>query len=150
MPSLRSSTTRVLFLTLVGASGCGSDNSTDPGDDGTPALPAEVVGTWERVMQEIMAERYPINEWNIYVFQFSDGDNWGDDNRRSLEMLTNDILPKTNQFCYGQVESPYGSGEYLKVLEDVYGREHEKLVLSNIEDRDGIYESIKTFLGKGR
>ena len=27
---------------------------------------------------------------------------------------------------------------------------HEKLVLSNIEDRDGIYESIKTFLGKGR
>ncbi len=103
-----------------------------------------------KVCKELLEKQFNAAEWNIYCFQFSDGDNWGDDNRRSLEMLTNDILPKTNQFCYGQVESPYGSGEYLKVLEDVFGREHEKLVLSNIEDRDGIYESIKTFLGKGR
>ena len=27
-------------------------------------------------------------EWNIYCFQFSDGDNWGEDNEKSLELLS--------------------------------------------------------------
>ena len=40
------SPTAAALLTLLLAQGCGSDNSTAPGDDGTPALPAELVGTW--------------------------------------------------------------------------------------------------------
>ncbi len=31
-----------------------------------------------------------------------------------------------------------------------FGDQHQSLVLSEIEDKDAIYESIKTFLGKGR
>ena len=57
---------------------------------------------------------------------------------------------KCNLFCYGQVESPYGSGEFYRVLEEAFGSEHETLVLSEIENKEGIYDSIKKFLGKGK
>jgi hypothetical protein len=35
-------------------------------------------------------------------------------------------------------------------LQGRFGERHESLVLSEIEDKEAIYESIKTFLGKGR
>jgi sporulation protein YhbH len=99
---------------------------------------------------ELMQREFPSSEWNIYCFQFSDGDNWGEDNQRSLELLRTSILPHVNLFCYGQVESPYGSGEYLRTLQEAYGSDHETLVLSEIENREGILDSIKAFLGKGK
>ena len=101
-------------------------------------------------VKKIIQDQYPPDEWNIYCFQFSDGDNWGEDNRQALAMLREEIMPKCNLFCYGQVESPYGSGEFYRVLEEAFGTEHETLVLSEIENREAIYDSIKTFLGKGK
>ncbi len=103
-----------------------------------------------KVVQEVLKNKFDPAEWNIYCFQFSDGDNWGEDNRSALSMLREQIMPQCNLFCYGQVRSPYGSGEYLRVLEEAFGHDHETLVLSEIENKDGIYESIKTFLGKGK
>jgi sporulation protein YhbH len=103
-----------------------------------------------KVCQDLMKESYDPAEWNVYCFQFSDGDNWGEDNRSALAMLKEQLMPKCNLFCYGQVESPYGSGEYFRVLEEAFGSEHETLVLSEIENKEGIYESIKKFLGKGK
>ena len=64
----------------------------------------------------LVEEQFPTAEWNVYCFQFSDGDNWGEDNQQSLAMLREKILPHVNLFCYGQVESPYGSGEYLRTI----------------------------------
>lgn len=59
-------------------------------------------------------------------------------------------MPQVNLFCYGQVESPYGSGEYIKSLDSTFGEEQEKLVLCEIPDKNAIYDSIKLFLGKGK
>lgn len=101
------------------------------------------------MIQTIIERDFPPGEWNIYCFQFSDGDNWGEDNQTCLRMLRENIIPLCNLFCYGQVESPYGSGDYIKELRKLTG-EFESLVLSEIRDRDAIYDSIKTFLGKGR
>lgn len=103
-----------------------------------------------KVAMDMLKEKFNPDEWNIYCFQFSDGDNWGEDNKAALNMLKEEILPKCNLFCYGQVESPYGSGEYMRVLEEAFGEEHETLVLSEIENKEAIYDSIKTFLGKGK
>jgi uncharacterized protein len=103
-----------------------------------------------KVCQDMVMAKFDPAEWNIYCFQFSDGDNWGEDNRAALGMLKENLLPKCNLFCYGQVESPYGSGEFYRVLEEAFGTEHESLVLSEIESKEGIYESIKKFLGKGK
>lgn len=97
----------------------------------------------------IIAREFPFSEWNIYCFQFSDGDNWGEDSRQCTKYLVEHLLPVCNLFCYGQVRSPYGSGEFIKDLRKL-GTDHENLVLSEIDSKDGIYDSIRTFLGKGR
>jgi len=98
----------------------------------------------------LIEDEFPPSEWNLYVFQFSDGDNWGEDNEEAFRVLGERLLPVVNMFCYGQVESPYGSGEFLGYLRGRFGEHNEALVLSEIEDKEAIYESIKTFLGKGR
>ena len=103
-----------------------------------------------KVCADLLAAKYPVANWNIYCFQFSDGDNWGEDNERSIQLLRETLLPQVNLFCYGQVESPYGSGEYIKSLDAIFGSNHESLILSEIADKDAIYDSIKLFLGKGK
>jgi uncharacterized sporulation protein YeaH/YhbH (DUF444 family) len=93
---------------------------------------------------------YPLAEWNIYPFHFSDGDNWsGEDTRLCLQLLKDFFLPHANQFGYGQVESKYGSGQFAKDLEKAFA-DDPRIVVSRIESRDRIVHSIKDFLGKGR
>ena len=103
-----------------------------------------------KVCDQLIESTFSPEEWNIYCFQFSDGDNWGEDNEISLTLLRERLFPKCNLFCYGQVESPYGSGEFFRSLSSAFGDEHETLVLSEIQDEDAIYESIQQFLGKGK
>jgi hypothetical protein len=102
-----------------------------------------------KVAAALIEKSFPVADWNIYCFQFSDGDNWGDDNRQAFELLGDNLLPASNVFCYGQVESPYGSGDFIDALRKQFG-ENEMLVMSEIADKEGIYASIKTFLGKGK
>jgi uncharacterized sporulation protein YeaH/YhbH (DUF444 family) len=109
----------------------------------------KISSAYELASKTIDAQ-FPAEAWNIYLFHFSDGDNWGgDDTRRCLQLLADDLLPKANQFSYGQVRSAYGSGQFIK---DLRGRfqDDDKVVLSEIGSRDEIYDSIKAFLGKGR
>ena len=98
----------------------------------------------------VVEDKYPSSEWNIYPFHFSDGDNWSSrDTERCVDLLKNSILPQVNQFNYGQVKSAYGSGQFKRDLDQAF-RGEEKVVTSDIQDRDGILPSIKAFLGKGR
>jgi hypothetical protein len=100
--------------------------------------------------EKIMAARYPSEEWNIYAFHFSDGDNWGDDIPHCLQILQEKILPKVNLFGYGQVESPYGSGEYIRSLEHAFIDDADsRLVAAEIENKEAIYPCLKKFLGTG-
>ena len=103
-----------------------------------------------KLCQEIILKDYPPNEWNIYTFHFSDGDNWsGEDTRLCVRLLQEFFLPNVNMFGYGQVESKYGSGQFLKDLQKEFPGD-ERIVLSQIESRDKILDSIKDFLGKGK
>ena len=72
-----------------------------------------------------------------------------DDTLLCIEILKQDILPRVNMFAYGQVESPYGSGQFVKDLREHFP-EDERVVTSEIRDRDAIVGSIKDFLGKGK
>jgi uncharacterized sporulation protein YeaH/YhbH (DUF444 family) len=102
------------------------------------------------LVDKLLSEHYPSEEWNIYVFQFSDGDNWSAaDTRTCMESLRKRLLPQVNLFCYGQVESEYGSGQFYNDLKQDFAS-HEQVVLSKIPDRDAIMGSIKEFLGKGK
>jgi len=99
---------------------------------------------------KVIEHYYPADDWNIYLFHFSDGDNLSDgDDELCVELITNRLLPGVNMFCYGQVEGRYGSGKFLDMLADRF-ESIDNLALSRIEGREHIFNSIKSFLGKGR
>ena len=101
-----------------------------------------------KLTAELLEQEYPPDQWNVYVFHFSDGDNWSvDDTKECLSILKERLLTRVNLFAYGQVSSPYGSGQFIKDLRQSI--KQDNLVTSQIESRDSIYDSIKTFLGKG-
>jgi uncharacterized protein len=103
-----------------------------------------------KLCKKMIEDDYPLSEWNVYPFHFSDGDNWsGEDTRLCIKLLKDFYLPNVNMFGYGQVESKYGSGQFLKDLEKAFP-EDDRIVMSRIESRDKIIHSIKDFLGKGR
>ena len=102
------------------------------------------------LFRSLIETEYPPSEWNIYPFHFSDGDNWSvDDTVTCIDLLKNQILPKVNQFAYGQVESPYGSGQFIKDLDEHFDDE-DNLVTSEIKGKEAIMDSIRDFLGKGK
>jgi uncharacterized sporulation protein YeaH/YhbH (DUF444 family) len=99
---------------------------------------------------KMIGDKYSPLEWNVYPFHFSDGDNWsGGDTDRCVKLLREDLLPGVNMFCYGQVKSAYGSGQFKGDLDRHFG-EDDYVVTADILDRDGILDAIRTFLGKGR
>ena len=103
-----------------------------------------------KLCAKMISEEYPADIWNIYPFHFSDGDNWSvDDTHTCVELLKKDVLPNCNLFCYGQVESPYGSGQFIKDLTEHFD-EDDRVVTSEIKGKDAIMDSIKEFLGKGK
>lgn len=109
-----------------------------------------VISSSYRLAEKIIGDRYPPQDWNLYLFQFSDGDNWSQgDTENCIKLLGDQILPHLNLFAYGQVESPYGSGQYLHDLEGPFGGD-ERVVLSVIEGKEGIPDAIKAFLSTGR
>jgi uncharacterized protein len=109
-----------------------------------------LISTAYKLALDIVREEYPVNDWNIYLFHFSDGDNWSnEDTKLCMELLTNDIMPISNQFAYGQVESRYGSGQFFKDLLEHFPGD-ERIIATRIAGKDDIYESIKKFFGSGR
>ena len=109
-----------------------------------------IISSAYKLCLKILEEQYNLNDWNVYPFHFSDGDNWsGNDTEECLKLLEEKFFPICNVFCYGQVESEYGSGQFLK---DLQGRfpTHDKLTISKIPNKEAIVASIKQFLGKGK
>ena len=72
------------------------------------------------LMEQIIKERYPPSEWNIYGAQASDGDNWHHDSGRCRELLATQILPLCRYFAYVQVAEAEQNlwEEYEKLAED--------------------------------
>ncbi|HIG88286.1 MAG TPA: DUF444 family protein [Planctomycetes bacterium] len=99
---------------------------------------------------ELIQTKYRPDQWNIYPFHYSDGDNWSArDTSHCISLLRDELLPRVNQFCYGQVKSAYGSGQFKKDLEQALGSA-ENLISAAVDGRDEIAESIRAFLGRGR
>jgi uncharacterized protein len=94
----------------------------------------------------IIQADYAPDEWNLYGFHFSDGENYSEeDNSRCMSLLRESLLPAMNLFCYGQVKSAPGR-QFLHTISTL---KDEKLTSATIERDGDIYSAIKAFLGKG-
>lgn len=112
-----------------------------------------IISSAYQLCLELIEKYYSPMEWNIYPFHFSDGDNWSaDDSQKCFQLLREKLLPQVNMFCYGQVESLYGSGQFFRDLTEHFSRGGEysdRVIATRIPNKDAIYDSIKEFLNKG-
>jgi uncharacterized sporulation protein YeaH/YhbH (DUF444 family) len=109
-----------------------------------------------RLADQIIDERFSPATWNNYIFAFSDGDNWGEDNQRCIDSVKQ-VLPKCQAVGYGEVEySDYfyswrGSSSTPSNLLAIFENDgelvnNERFICSNIEKREDIYSCLKAFL----
>ncbi len=118
---------------------------------------------------DLLDAHYSPQDWNIYLFHFSDGDNSSEsDNRLCVKLLTEKLLPQSNMTGYCQVASSYGSGNFINVLHEAFpdcGTDKRpsraakpdsaesigaRLVTSRVNGRDDIHDSLRTFFAAGR
>lgn len=96
--------------------------------------------------ERLIRQDYNPDDWNIYAFHFSDGENFDEeDDEQCVKLLQEQLLPSVNLFCYGQVRSYYGK-QFIDTLSTI---EDERMSTSKINDDEDIYLAIKKFLGKG-
>lgn len=91
---------------------------------------------------EVIQERYPPHQWNIYPMHFSDGDNWSDqDNRRTVEYLET-MLPLVNVFGYAEIRE----GGYTSTLMSAFSKlHHPRFQTVTIGAKPEIYGALKKF-----
>ncbi len=109
-----------------------------------------VISSAYELVIRILEERFPVEDWNLYLFHFTDGENYSrQDSDKSADMLADRLLPAVNLFGYGQVEALGTRGDFIDVLRARFNGD-QRVALSRIPDRDAIVVSIKDFLGRGR
>jgi uncharacterized sporulation protein YeaH/YhbH (DUF444 family) len=79
-----------------------------------------VVSSALELMRDVIRERYPSQDWNIYGAQASDGDNWPEDSSNCFRLLSEDIMPYVQYYAYIEINNhePHSLWmEYEKVAE---------------------------------
>ena len=64
-----------------------------------------VVSSALKLMEQIVRERYPTSDWNIYAAQASDGENWAEDSPQCRDLLEKSILPTVQFYAYVEINS---------------------------------------------
>ncbi len=105
-----------------------------------------VVSSALELMHDIILDRYPTSDWNIYAAQASDGDNWNDDSPKCRELLINRIMPLLQYYAYVEItpdEHQRLWHEYLIV------REHcRNFAMQRIDGLEDIYPVFRELFRK--
>ena len=62
-----------------------------------------IVSTAIEVMQDIQRDRFPLDQWNIYVAQASDGYTQTGDAQRCVQLLNEEVLPILQYYAYIEI-----------------------------------------------
>ena len=99
-----------------------------------------VVSSALEEMLSIVRRRYPIDDWNIYAAQASDGHNFDHDMPRTMALLEQEILPLCQYYAYIEVGEEQSFEE--SVLWDGYSLlvdQHPHFARANVFDPSDIY-----------
>lgn len=93
-------------------------------------------------MKRIIAERYPVGDWNIYAAQASDGHNYTEDMHRCLGLLSEDVLPLCQYYAYIEVGDDGGLMPSASEVWEGYEHlvpGHENFAMRRVSDPGDIY-----------
>jgi len=98
------------------------------------------------LMHQIIQQRFPPGDWNIYGAQASDGDNWLQDSTKCRTLLIEKLLPVSRYFAYLQVaeESQTLWEEYRLVC-----KSQPHFAMQKVTDASGIYPVFRELFKKG-
>lgn len=108
-----------------------------------------IVSSALQLMKEIIAARYPTNQWNIFGCQISDGDNWMSDNIEACDIMKQYILPQSQYFAYVEVDAYRHGGESdLWPHYEAMKGQHPNLEMAMVHDVTEIYPIFRSLFEK--
>jgi uncharacterized sporulation protein YeaH/YhbH (DUF444 family) len=105
-----------------------------------------VVSSALNLLNKIMQERYASADWNVYVAQASDGDNWDNDSVTCRELLNDVIMPAVQYFAYIEITDGEPQNlweEYTQVME-----QHPHFAMQKIQTPADIYPVFRELFKK--
>lgn len=98
-----------------------------------------------RLALDVIEKRYSPQDYNIYGFHFSDGDNLSSDNESCMKYI-NALLEVCNMVGYGEIEGPY---YYTSTLRNTFKKiQNPKFTCVTIRDKSGVYPALKKFFSQ--
>jgi uncharacterized protein len=106
-------------------------------------------------MLRVIAARYPVKDWNIYVAQASDGDDIPSDVPRCLELLREKVLPISQYMAYveiGRQGPPLGLGGESDLWSGYHRLvgEHVNFAMRTVREPRDIYPVFRGLFSKER
>ena len=115
-----------------------------------------IVSTALDKMLEIVRAKYPTDRWNIYGAQASDGDNYGSDSGKCVQLLGGELLPLCQYFAYIEVgDGTGGSHNGLDRESDLWkaysevAPTHKHFQMRRVGDPAGIFAVFHELFAKG-
>ncbi|PRC91777.1 YeaH/YhbH family protein [Solimicrobium silvestre] len=105
-----------------------------------------VVSSAINLLNTILRDRYPTGEWNAYVAQASDGDNWDNDSITCRQLLMDTTLPLVQYYAY--VEITDGEPQNLWREYEQIASYHSHFAMRKIEDPSDIYPVFRDLFKK--
>ena len=110
-----------------------------------------------RVALAHLQQAHPKARWNNYVFHFSDGDNWEEDNPRCQALVTQ-LLEQTTMVGYGEIRyrdeaTFYGwvqsfNPAWSTLHQELSAIAHPRFITIAIKQKEDVYQALQTFFGK--
>ncbi|GCE47196.1 hypothetical protein EI42_00721 [Thermosporothrix hazakensis] len=95
---------------------------------------------------KIIQERYNPQDWNIYPFHFSDGDNLPWDNDRCVQLVQR-LMAQCNIFGYGEIRE--GHYRSPSTLMSAYSKINDKKFIAvTISDKKDVYPALRKFFAQ--
>jgi len=105
-----------------------------------------IVSSALELTRDIIAQRYPPTDWNIYAAQASDGDNWNDDSPVCERILAKQLLPQLRYYAYVEITRREHQGlwtHYENLLQS-----HDNFAMRHIREHQDIYPVFREFFRK--
>jgi uncharacterized sporulation protein YeaH/YhbH (DUF444 family) len=105
-----------------------------------------IVSSALKLLTEIIKERYSGAEWNAYVAQASDGDNWDNDSATCREILNDTVMPLVQYYAYVEITQGEPQNlwqEYVNVMQT-----HTNFAMQKIESASDIYPVFRELFKK--
>ncbi len=105
-----------------------------------------IVSSALHLLTTIIKERYAGSEWNAYVAQASDGDNWDNDSIACRQLLIETIMPLVQYYAYVEITDGEAQNlweEYTQVLS-----QHSHFAMQKIKTPADIYPVFRELFKK--